>query len=203
MATDLVTIATTAVLSQFLGPSAKHLGEELLERGKKVGSKAASLLAAVGREPEPVEPKLLIPLVQAASLETDESLSDKWAALLANAADPAQQVRVQPGFAEVLRQLTPVDAQILERVYSGVTADTFQLGNEPESIIVESYAKEMGLSLADFGVYMDNLLRLRLCGPRTRAFNVEQYSVALTPAVWVVPTRFGQAFLLACASPNA
>lgn len=202
MAADLVTIATTAVLSQFLGPSAKHFGEMMLERGKQVGSKAVSLLAAVGREPQAIEPKVLLPLVQAAALETNETLSNKWAALLANAADPIQRVAVQPGFTEALRQLMPVDAQILAWVYSGVTADTFQLGNEPESIMVESYAKELGLSSADFGVCMDNLLRLRLCGPRTGAFNVEQYSVVLTPAVWVVPTRFGQAFLLACAPPT-
>lgn len=34
MSADLVTIATTAVLSQFLEPSAKHFGEMMLERGR-------------------------------------------------------------------------------------------------------------------------------------------------------------------------
>jgi hypothetical protein len=51
VATDLVTIATTAVLSQFLGPSAKHFGELMLERGRQVGSKAVAYLAAIVREP--------------------------------------------------------------------------------------------------------------------------------------------------------
>ncbi len=40
MAAALVTIATTAILFQFLGPSAKHFGELMLEWGRQVGSKA-------------------------------------------------------------------------------------------------------------------------------------------------------------------
>lgn len=62
------------------------------EKTKSFGARATAHLAAVGREPQPVEPKLLLPLVQAASLETNEALAEKWAALLANAADPAQRV---------------------------------------------------------------------------------------------------------------
>lgn len=161
MATDLVTIATTAVLSQFLGPSAKHLGEQLLERGKRVGAKAAAMLTAVGREPQAVEPKVLLPLVQAASLETDASLSDKWAALLANAADPAQRVAVQPGFAEVLRQLTPTDARVLEAAYFSKMAPpgTTLTGRKPVKQVME----ETGFDFAVISISVDNLLRLRLC----------------------------------------
>jgi hypothetical protein len=91
---DLVTIAVTAAMTQFVGPTAKHLGEQALERDKQVESKATAYLAAVGREPQPVEPKILLPLVQAASLESDPTLADKWAALLANAADPAKKVEI-------------------------------------------------------------------------------------------------------------
>lgn len=88
---DLVTIATTADLTQFVGPMFKHLGEQALERTKHVASTAAAQLKAAGREPQPIEPKLLLSLVHATSLETDETLAKKWAALLANAADPAQK----------------------------------------------------------------------------------------------------------------
>lgn len=88
------------------------------ERAQQLGTQATALLTAVGREPQPVEPKLLLPLVQAAALESDSTLAEKWAALLANAADPAQRIMVQPGFAEVLRQLTTLEAQILSELYS-------------------------------------------------------------------------------------
>jgi hypothetical protein len=67
-------------------------------------------LVAVGREPQPVEPKLLLPLAQAASLETNEALAEKWAALLANAADPTQRVGAHPGYIQVLQQRSSDDA---------------------------------------------------------------------------------------------
>jgi hypothetical protein len=199
--TTLLTATGGAFLGKFVGPAAEQLGKAAWERAQQLGQQAHNLLTAVGREPQPVEPKLLVPLVQAAALETDESLADKWAALLANAADPARRVAVQPGFAGVLRELTPVEAQILERIYANVTAGTFHAGAEPDSVIVDAYEKELNLSSADFEVCMDNLIRLRLCGLRTKPFNINQLSVALTPATWVVPTRFGQAFLLACTPP--
>jgi hypothetical protein len=120
VAADLVTIATTAALTQFVGPAFKHLGEQALERAKQVASKAADLLAAVGREPQPVEPKLLLPLVQAASLETDPVLSAHWAALLANAADPIQQIAVHPSYADILRQITPTEAKLLSELFTEV-----------------------------------------------------------------------------------
>jgi hypothetical protein len=161
MATDLVTIATTAVLSQFLGPSAKHLGEQALERGKQIGSKAVAYLAAVGRAPQPVEPKLLLPLVQAASLETDETLADRWAALLSNAADPAQRVAVQPGFVEVLRQLTPIDAQVLEETASiQLHPDSPVSGYVGISLLSSRFPV---LTLDELRIATGNIARLGLC----------------------------------------
>jgi hypothetical protein len=120
MPTDLVTIATTAVLSQFVGPGAKYLGEQALERAKQVASKAVSLLATVGRETQSVEPKLLLPLVQAAGLETDEDLANKWAALLANAADPKQAAIIKPSYIDILRQLTAHEALLLSCIFEQV-----------------------------------------------------------------------------------
>jgi len=116
--TTLLTGASGAFLGKFVGPAAEHLGKAAWERAQALGKNAAQLLATVGREPQPVEPKVLVPLVQAAALETDPGLSERWAALLANAADPEQRVKVQPGYAEVLRQLTPIDAQILKLLYA-------------------------------------------------------------------------------------
>lgn len=121
MSADLVTIATTAVLTQFLTPAAKNLGEVALERAKQIGSKAVSYLAAVGREPQPVEEKILYPLLQAASLEADPSLADLWAVLLANAADTATEKRVTPAYTEILKQLTVSEAKLLNRLFTEAT----------------------------------------------------------------------------------
>lgn len=202
MAAELVTIATTAALTQFVGPMFKHLGEQALERAKQVAGKASGLLAAVGREPQPVEPKLLVPLVQAAALESDESLSNKWAALLANAADPAQWVVMQPGFVEVLRQLTPSDAVVLSRIYQDVlVAEEALLTYEPPSVVTQGMHAELGLQQKQFAVSVDTLIRLRLCavpGPVITGFaQGPNYAVALM----VCPTVFGLEFLSACLPP--
>jgi hypothetical protein len=203
MATDLVTIATTAVLSQFLGPSAKHFGEMMLERGKQVGTKALDLLAAVGRKPQAVEPKVLLPLVQAAALETDESLAGKWAALLANAADPAQRVMVQPGFAEVLRQLTPVQAEVLVQMYAQDKENQGRAYSAPETLLVGGMAKRLGLPEPEFALCVDNLLRLRLCAVLDGPHQMGPFKVPATPTSYLNPTVFGREFVRACTPPTA
>jgi hypothetical protein len=210
MATDLVTIATTAVLSQFLGPSAKHLGEQALERGKQIGSKAVAYLAAVDRAPQPIEPKLLLPLVQAASLETDEGLADRWAALLANAADPAQRVAVQPGFVEVLRQLTPTDARVAERIYQSARPEearhpvrTRNGRDDGAAAIVDNSQEALSLDTLTIQACIDNLLRLRLCKvPEGALSGTTLNQDTFLPVHRVVPTVFGYQFLLAVAPPT-
>jgi hypothetical protein len=191
MAADLVTIATTAVLTQFLGPSAKHLGEQALERGKQVAAKATTLLAQVGREAQPVEPKLLLPLIQAASLETDPTMTEKWAALLANAADPAQQMQIHPSYIDVLRQMTSADAQVLSFIYS--EAKRLNKSVSFANVIlhfVANLGREVELSY-------DNLLRLRLF----EMVNDNGTGKGMDQAGYCAPTRFGKLFLDAVTPP--
>lgn len=205
MATDLVTIATTAVLTQFLTPAAKSLGEVALERAKQVGSKAVGYLAAVGREAQPVEEKILYPLLQAASLESDSTLAEQWAALLANAADPTQNIQVLPGFAEVLRQLTPTDAIILAHIYKRTRINEKDLlYYELERIVTQRMPNELGMTDKQFALGVDTLLRLRLCAPPTpRAERGGSLGGPSAATLQVCPTvLFGVAFLAAVTPPT-
>jgi hypothetical protein len=205
MAADLVTIATTAVLTQFLTPAAKSLGEVALERVKHIGSKAVGYLTAVGREAQPVEEKLLYPLLQAASLESDPSLADLWAALLANAADPAQKAPVQPSFADVLRQLMPTDAVILAHIYKRARVDEqailqYELGR----IVTQRMPTELNMTDKQFALGVDTLLRLRLCAPPTpRPEKGGSIGGIAAATLQVCPTVFGVAFLAAVTPPTA
>lgn len=72
---------------------------------QEVLTKAQKILREVGIKAGPVAMKTVVPLLQYASLEEDEYLRGKWAAMLANAVVPGAKVRAS--FAEVLRQLTP------------------------------------------------------------------------------------------------
>ena len=66
----------------------------------------------------PLQLKFAIPLLQAASLEEDDYLQDLWAKLLVNAANESSGVDEKRTFIDILERLTPIEARILEKVYS-------------------------------------------------------------------------------------
>ncbi|MBH8569343.1 DUF4393 domain-containing protein [Microvirga sp. STS02] len=192
-----------AFLGKFVGPAAEHYGKLALERAQLLGAKATAYLAAVGREPQAVEPKVLLPLVQAASLETDETLAEKWAALLANAADPAQRVQVQPPFVEVLRQLTPVQAKMLSQLYARERGVAVSEHAAPNPFILGSMAQDLGLTKQEFALCVDNLLRLRLCAALDGPYQMGPFKYPASPTSYLNPTVFGREFVRACTPPAA
>ena len=65
--------------------------------------------------------RLLEPIFSNASLEDDDYLQERWAALLTNAASPGAE-SVPPAFPEILKQLTPREAKLLQGIYENVCA---------------------------------------------------------------------------------
>lgn len=166
MAADLITLAEGALLNQFLTPTAKYYGEVALKRIQHLGERAVLFLASVGRKAKPVEEKILFPLVEAASLETDETLLEMWAALLANAADPNVSMELSTSFVEILRQLGKAEIKIIQRLDENLQN---QRSGKVAALRLGSFASSLSMSEELFGVTVDNLLRLRLCDlPPTR-----------------------------------
>jgi hypothetical protein len=60
---------------------------------------------------------LAIPILQAGSLEEDDSLQDRYALLLANAADANAATEIRRAFVSILEDLTPLDVEILDAIY--------------------------------------------------------------------------------------
>ena len=83
---------------------------------QEVLTKAQAILREAGIQAGPVPMKTVVPLLQYASLEEDEYLRGKWAAMLANAAVPGAKVRAS--FAEVLLQLTPQAVLFLDTLFT-------------------------------------------------------------------------------------
>lgn len=83
---------------------------------------ARRMLKDAGIEPNDIPPKLFLPLLEGASLEDDADLQERWAALIANAANPYSEARVLPIFAQILKQLSSKDALFLDEL-SGVVPD--------------------------------------------------------------------------------
>lgn len=69
----------------------------------------------------PIHPKLGLPLLNAASLEENEVLQDFWVRLLLNATDADFTSEIRVAFIDIIKTLTPIDAQILKLIYSSVT----------------------------------------------------------------------------------
>lgn len=204
-------------LAKILGPGAEEIGEIGRDyiKGKRAKNiertlaDADKLLAEVGREPQEVSLSVAVPLLEAASLQDEPSLAEKWAALLANSADPAQKTHIQPGFVEVLRQLTPTDARVLELVAT--------IEMQPKQLMAGYHAishlneKLVSVSRAELQIIAGNLTRLGLCLSAGQHEVHAQGQFARNPRhnavgpgtdyIQVIP--FGRAFLAAVTPPTS
>lgn len=107
-----------------------------------------------------------IPLIQAGSLEEDDSLQDRWAALLVNAADSASHVEVRRAFISILEDMTPLDASVLEKVYSSTLSPNDEIEvwttHLPDSITAKKPDQENLRPPRDVELSLANLARLGL-----------------------------------------
>ncbi len=90
-----------------------YLHELRIRNLDKISRKTEEILRKRGvEEPEPIGPKALLPALEAASEETDETLQDMWAELLANAMDPNKDTTLQRIFIKTLSQMEPSDVLV-------------------------------------------------------------------------------------------
>lgn len=107
------------------------------------------------RAPLPIN--FAIPLLEAAGLQEDEALSDLYARLLANALDPNRNIEPDPIFLRILQSLQPLDALIIERVYSAVEQrefdkyDVVYTGKLPQEVHFRQEMKEREGGVPDYG----------------------------------------------------
>ena len=88
------------------------------ERQVKLVEKAERLIEEKNLQGKsvPISPKLALSIFQNASLEDDDFLHDLYAKLLVTAIDSEVQTR-RTAFAEIIRQLEPLDVKILQAMY--------------------------------------------------------------------------------------
>jgi hypothetical protein len=156
-----------------------------------ISDKVESLLARrkIEGKTTPISPRVAIPMLDAASLEDDETLQDVWAKLIANSMDPHFEAAIHPGYIEIVKQMSPDEAIILGSflkldafpiLFSNHVPKTFgdlysfllqiqppkQTSQVSYQKIYESYhthCEKFTLKKPkDAQVYFDNLLRLRV-----------------------------------------
>jgi len=107
-------------LEQGMGIVEDKLAYMRWERRQRLMVRAVTVQRELGLgDPDRAVPlKVAIPLFQGASLEDDDSLQDRWVNLLINAAYSESSVEVERAYVEILSQLNPLEAQILDAIYT-------------------------------------------------------------------------------------
>lgn len=110
------------LLTKLAGPAAEEIGLTIgdhihivrFKRQIRLLQNAKKFLDEAGIEAKRVPLKLLGSILEQGSLEEDDELQDRWAALLASAA--SHEGVVPPSFPEILKQLTKSDGLVLDRL---------------------------------------------------------------------------------------
>jgi hypothetical protein len=114
------------LVNRLAGPMADEVGMMLGDKVKvyrvknwiKTVEKTERLLRDARLSPNAVPPRLFLPIMDASSVEDNETLQDMWAGLLATASQDTDAV--SPSFVETLKQLTPDEARYLKCLHDEI-----------------------------------------------------------------------------------
>ncbi|SHI13057.1 protein of unknown function [Pantoea sesami] len=123
--TSLSTSVSEGILRRVLGPAADEVGLILKDKVhnyrqknlSKVVSRAIKIIDESGIEPNEIPLRTLIPIIERASVEDDEYLSEKWSRLFASASASQFKTDSHPCFPQILSELSPLDVLLLDRLW--------------------------------------------------------------------------------------
>jgi hypothetical protein len=142
--------------------------------------------------------KNVVPLLEYSTLEEDDTLQDMWARLLVNGTNESTGVNIERSFIEILAQLSPLEAQILQVIYALPFEVTQHVGVVTESlpfsakVVEEKPENKYGESSKEVKLALANLARI---------------GCLKFPLTWgggeiftqINPTLIGKEFVAACA----
>ncbi|MBZ5489749.1 MAG: DUF4393 domain-containing protein [Acidobacteriia bacterium] len=179
------------------GPAAEEIGLSFrdsiqvwrFKRQVRLFERVKTICDGAGIKPEAVKLPLLFEIVEKASLEEDDDLQDRWANLLANAANPNHNVFVLPAWPDILKQISKLEAVFLDDIY------IWTKEGRPNLTLAEC-------SLRLPPICADNLKRLGLITQRRMGDFPSRISSDSTKTLRIVLTDFGFEFVKACKSPK-
>lgn len=168
-----------------------------------LAQKATAFLKArgLGGPTRTLDLALAIPLLEEASLADEDALQDRWATLLANAAD-AKSPEVRRAYVSILAEMTTLDALVLEKLFEAdrefvpfehTPIAELWTGELPDRAMVVRRGDEVkdGKAPLDVLLSLGNLARLGLIDSAA-AFG----GTAILN--WVSMTELGRQFVVAC-----
>lgn len=166
--------------AKLFGPTAEEggqlIGEQLrfwrFKNGVRIAEQAQKILESKGIEPKAVPAKILIPLLENASLEEDENLQIKWVSLLAEAASGHE---IHPSFPKILSELGSADAKILEFLFHNHQQEEERRFSTTKDITISAglpgmceqmFEDYLKIEYQAIRISLGNLIRLNLCTPK-------------------------------------
>jgi len=197
--------------NKLLGPLCDEFGAMLAEevrirmhlpRNIKLLQRLKEILEKEKIKPKSVNVKVLLPLLNASALEDDETMAERWASLLASAADSKNESALESSFIEILKQLPPTHAFLLDVFYDRIQAMEISIEKWNEDGVLLSELRDfLKKEVPRFDVAVQNLLRLRLVSlPSVKlgVANGQEVRVVVTSSNILCATSLGLAFVSAC-----
>lgn len=203
------------LLKRVAGPAADEIGLTLQDAVHVYRTRRAYRLAekfhcfCVERhiDPRPVGLKLLLPVLDYASVEDDEDLHTMWANLLTNSADPSQDEAL-PSFAYTLKQLSREEAMFLNAFYDKATE--FQKSSQKPFLAYTGDLLDIDASMShsasSLSLLIDDLQRLGLLRMDTKVYMPEPLFESFDPVPADLKhgyyiTVYGKNFVKSCRAP--
>jgi hypothetical protein len=218
-ATEKAIDVAAKLLEKLLAPSFDAGGDALaypikewqrrrVERAHAVLVSSAQMLADAGLSATPVPGRILMPILECASVEEDPDLHRRWATLLASSAADVESVI--PSHVEAMKLLTPQHATVLDYMYKTfIESQKDSLPPWPQHQIVYGVSEILKFdSMSTFYIVVADLVRLNLLFHHPNARRVHKrgkdlYIEADAPLYTdgLSITYLGLSFMHACTEP--
>jgi hypothetical protein len=200
------------LFDRLAGPMAEEIGMMLGDKVRvyrvknwiKTVEKTERLLREARLCPNAVPPRLFLRIMEASSIEDNETLQDMWAGLLATASQDTDEI--SPSFVETLKQLTPDEARYLKRVREMFLAEYRRDDLVPMELPGYKAFEKRGMSVRD--VPWGTFERLGLMHREYEVHAMHSTDGDRRPIIetemgyWFVFTEHGVRFLTACEGPS-
>jgi hypothetical protein len=179
--TDTAKLALTLkAIKPILGSAADEFGAAFADKVRfyrwkqqfKILDRANQFLKERGVEAKPIHLKVLLPLLDAASLEEEPELEEMWAKLLASASENNTEKSFYFVATEILKNISSKEAVVLEWMYGkwrakaaresyGKDMEVYISGNLVRFDVVDTL-QALNTPFKDGPIMIDNLMRLNL-----------------------------------------
>ena len=203
--TERLTREFRELVRDLLKPAANELGEYFadsirlyrVKAAMKAGALAKEQIEKSGLEKRPLTVKDTVLLLEGASLEEDDYLISKWAGLISTAATGGKSL---PAFADILRQLSPEEAKMIDFIADH--AIEIHVGVGQVGVEKPMLKQACGLTDQQFIIRVQNLHRLEVIVQiSTGGLEPIRGAMGWGPLGQVGLTALGEAFVQACRGP--